>query len=502
MTYFDGLGGLVEHAGVAVVTTDEHGLITGLNRAAEALYGLTRHDALGEEAEALLTPAHLAIEHRRLTHVAMRERRVITLNTEQRTRAGTLFSVYLALSPIVNEFGAVVGAGRFVADISRLLSAHKAAQHERDMLDALLDTTADPILMLDCDGRPVIANQAFETAFRLPRFKLLGRDLETLLTMVRARRDLPIALASLLASFANSTANPQSSGGEIEVSIPERRAFLWHTSPVYAHNGTLIGRMFAFRDVTSEREVDRMKTDFVALVSHELRTPLQSIKGFADLVLEGDAGSMSDEVREYVHIIRQNTERLTGLISDILDLTQHEARKLELNWGRHKVRDLVEAAIAPLRARITLRAQSIQVYIPDYMPDMRADRERFCQILGRLVENACKFTGDGGKIRIRVSILGDEDTLPPGAISNVRLPALLVSVHDTGIGIPYEEQAQVFTPFYRATPAAEKQIQGTGLGLALTKALVELHGGRIWFNSEEGRGTSFYFTLPHDGFNE
>jgi signal transduction histidine kinase len=239
-----------------------------------------------------------------------------------------------------------------------------------------------------------------------------------------------------------------------------------------------------------------MKTQFVSLISHELRTPLTSIKGFTELMLEGDAGELQPPVREYLDIILFSADRLLHLVNDILDITKLEAGRLELRPARLNVTKVIEAGIAPLGPIALSKRQLLSLELPSSLPDAWADAERVTQILTNLVSNALKYTPEGGTIRVDARTLMAVDTLPPNAPSDIRLPALLIGIHDTGTGIEPSEQAGLFTRFYRTMQAVESQSGGTGLGLFIVRSLVTLQRGTVWVYSEPGKGADFYFTLP------
>ncbi len=367
-------------------------------------------------------------------------------------------------------------------------------QRERDTLEAILETGNDAIIMLDTEQCVVTANLQFESFFGIPRYSVIGQQVEALAARLGENAALPEELSGIFLRLASEPS--QTLGGDSELESPQRRTLVWYSAPVYSQTGTLLGRVFAFHDTTRERDADRMKTQFVSMISHELRTPLTSIKGFTELMLEGEAGELQPEVREYLDIIQFSANRLLHLVNDILDVTQLEAGRLELRPARLHVAALIEAAIAPMGPLAMSKRQLLTLELPTAVPDAWADAERVTQILTNLVGNALKYTPDGGTIRVKARILTPFDTLPPNMPSEVRLPTLLIAICDSGSGIEPAAQAELFTRFYRAAQAIESQQAGTGLGLFIVKSLVTLQGGVVWVYSEPGRGSDFYFTLP------
>jgi PAS domain S-box-containing protein len=231
----------------------------------------------------------------------------------------------------------------------------------------------------------------------------------------------------------------------------------------------------------------RAKSEFLANVSHELRTPLNSIIGFSDILLEKVFGDLNGRQLKYVNNISTSGKHLLGLINDILDLSKVEAGKMELNYSEFStgsVFDEVKSTILPL-AQVKNLEMEFKID-PDF-GDIQADRSRFIQILYNLVSNAVKFTPEGGKVSVYCIKSGNR---------------AIFSVTDTGIGISSEDQKYLFEPFKQIDSGMNRQYGGTGLGLALVKQFVDMHKGRVWFTSIQGKGSSFMFELPVNGLGE
>jgi signal transduction histidine kinase len=226
--------------------------------------------------------------------------------------------------------------------------------------------------------------------------------------------------------------------------------------------------------------LDRMKDEFVALVSHELRTPLTSIRGYVDLMIEGDAGDLTDEQGRYLGIVDRNTNRLLHLVGDLLLIAQAEAGKLELRIDDVAVGEVADAAVQAAGPAAQAKGIAVELRL-EGQPHVQGDRARLGQVLDNLVSNAIKFTPTGG----RVSVSAHLDN------GSVRL-----EVADNGTGMSKAEVARLFERFYRTSSATSQAIPGTGLGLSIAKAIVEAHRGAITCESAEGLGTTFIVTLP------
>jgi PAS domain S-box-containing protein len=227
-------------------------------------------------------------------------------------------------------------------------------------------------------------------------------------------------------------------------------------------------------------ELDRMKDEFIALVSHELRTPLTSIRGYLDLLLEGEVGEVTEEQQNALRVVDRNAERLTRLVGDLLFVAEVEAGKLELERRTTDLTAVVRDAVESARPTAESKSVALTIVV-DEVPTLQGDPVRLAQLLDNLVSNAIKFTPEGGQVGVRTYV---ED----GSVS--------LEVTDTGMGISAEDQRRLFERFFRTQKATAEAIQGTGLGLAISKAIVEAHGGTLAVASKEGHGTTVRAAFP------
>jgi PAS domain S-box-containing protein len=249
-------------------------------------------------------------------------------------------------------------------------------------------------------------------------------------------------------------------------------------APLLNHEGAVIGAVVAFRDVSSEREFDRLKSDFVSLVSHELRSPLTNICASVELMLNPSLGQ--EILQEMLQIVRSQSEHLVRLVEDILDVSQIEAGQMRVRQEPVTLLPLVRQTIRVFQEQTS--QHQIMLRSPGVVPFVMADRSKLEMVLNNLLENAINYSPDGG--RILMEIVGPEN----GEIT--------INVIDEGIGIPREHVDKVFDRFYRVDSGDDRKVYGHGLGLYISRHLVELQGGRIWAQSEENQGSCFSFTLP------
>ena len=359
-----------------------------------------------------------------------------------------------------------------VDERTRDLTEALAREHaEANKNQAILEGIADGVIVFGNDGKAVVANPAIGHLLGKDAGDFLGRDIAELMAGDVAPADQQM-VDGLLRETDSYRSSVKFEWADKTLSVS--------FAPVHDMRGAVTGTVAVFRDFTREAEVARMKSDFVSIVSHELRTPLTAIKGYLELILMGAAGPVSKQQASFLEIARANTERLHILVSDLLDLSRIESGKVELEVKVVSIPQLVDQVSTTLQKEFADRGMTLTTDVPDDLPEIFGDPGRIMQILTNLLSNAYKYTREGGAmVRARV-----EDSF------------LRIDVIDTGVGISAQDQALLFTRFFRAEDDLVRQQTGTGLGLNITKSLVELHGGEIRVASELGKGSTFSFTLP------
>ena len=234
------------------------------------------------------------------------------------------------------------------------------------------------------------------------------------------------------------------------------------------------------------RRANEAKTEFVSFVSHELKQPMTSIRGYTDLLLSGAGGELTDAQRSFLETVKSNVDRMRTMVSDLLDISRIESGRLRLEPGEVAIGQVVDDALRTISRQIEAKNQTLVVEVPPNLPPVWGDRNRLVQILTNLVSNAHKYTPEGGTITIRAQPWPDDGPQE----------FVMCSVTDTGIGISPEDQKRLFTKYFRGSDPTVRNVAGTGLGLVITKSLVELQGGEIWVESEVGKGSTFSFTVP------
>ncbi len=356
-----------------------------------------------------------------------------------------------------------------------------AAMHdllvESSKREAILEGVADGVLYADDKGEITVFNVAAERLLGVPRHLALGNSVEGFVAGLNlpgeAWQEIPRRWAEMR-DYSDVVPFVEQ---QYQV---DNRTFNVRLTPV-VREGKFLGTVAVWRDITKDIELNRAKSAFVSSVSHELRIPMTSIKGYTDLLLMEGVGTLNEKQREFLQTVQNNADRLTALVNDLLDMSRIETGRIRLRLSKVNVSRVASEVITALRPRADEKSQSLVNEVPVDLPPIRADADRVAQILINLVGNAIAYTPEGGSVRV----LG---RLVDGKVQ--------VDVVDNGVGIASEEQAKIWERFYRSDhPVVSKQV-GTGLGLSIVRSLVELHGGKVWVESELGVGSSFSLTLP------
>jgi signal transduction histidine kinase len=244
------------------------------------------------------------------------------------------------------------------------------------------------------------------------------------------------------------------------------------------------------------QELDKIKSNFLATVSHELRTPLTSVIGYSEMLLEGIAGEMNDEQKDYVKTVMEKGEQLLGIISSILDISKIEAGRVNLDRSAFPLLDVVNVAFSTVAPTARRKSIALRSELQPSLPPLWADRDKVRQILINLIGNAVKFTPEHGEVVVRAEVSPLKRLDPTERHDEEQVRGLRISVSDTGIGIPLEAQNKIFEPFYQVDNSSTRQYGGTGLGLSIVRSFVEAHGGVVWVESTPGKGSTFLLTLP------
>ncbi len=348
-----------------------------------------------------------------------------------------------------------------------LLLKHLA--EEKSRIESILHSMADGVIAIDADGRIVLLNPSAIKILGIFRKDILGRPVIKVIEKPQ--------ITDLILRTLNER---QELVEEVELLGPKQKIILQiQTGIVKGEEDKILGVVTIVRDVTEVRRLSQAKSDFVSMVSHELRTPLASIKAHIDTLIRGDAHLRGETQLEFLSVIQTETERLTKMITDLLDVSRIEAGRFEVELKPVDIKNLIEITVKNT-PKLRSETHRFKFGFPHKLPLILGDAHKIEQVILNLTENAIKYSPDGGTITISGKDNGDK---------------VLITVADEGVGIPSEHLPGLFEKFYRINIVGEDD-GGTGLGLFVTKTIIEAHGGTIWVESEVGKGSRFSFTLP------
>ncbi|HTY55854.1 MAG TPA: PAS domain S-box protein [Candidatus Binataceae bacterium] len=482
------LAAIVQSNDDSILSGDLNWNITSFNSSAEKLYGYSADEILGHRLDVLIPPDRLD-EIRKFRASLATHSGVQHFESQRRRKDGSLFDASITMSPIYNQAGAVVGVSAITKDITERKRIERELREREETFRKVFDASLDSIsINAVSDGAYLAVNENFIKYTGYTRDEVLGRtprelkvwakveDLKRAVTELKTR-----GLAyNLEAEFvAKSGLHWPALFSAVVININDQPCVL-------SFSRDITERKRAELDLIEAREqalaASQAKSEFLATMSHEIRTPMNAIIGMAELLSES---SLTSEQRGYVRIARSAGNALLSLIDNILDLSKIEGGHLKLEEIDFDLEELVEDTVESFALRAHGKGLELLYQIaPAAQCGFKGDPTRLRQVLGNLIANAVKFTAQG---ELMIGVEKDPRTNGTGG--------LRFSVRDTGIGIPAAKVQTVFESFTQIDSSITRRYGGSGLGLTICRRLVEAMGGRIWLESEPGKGTTFYFTL-------
>jgi len=486
------LAAIVEFSGDAIVTKDLNGIVQTWNASAQRMFGYRPEEIVGKSITTLIPPERMNEEAEILADLRS-GRPHQRIETVRITRDGRPIHVSVSVSPIKDSDGHVVGASKIIHDVSDIIAAREALFHEREMLVTTLKSIGDGVIVTDGESRVTFLNPEAERLTGWTQAEAAGMPLVSIFRIVneetRQEAENPVEKAlrsGSVVGLANHTLLLSKDGSERPIDDS--------AAPILHSDGRVVGVVLVFRDFTERRKTERVvlasqealqqesrrKDEFLAILSHELRNPLAPVR-MAVAVLNR-IGSPEPEQQKLRDVIDRQTTQLTRLLDDLLDVSRISSGKIALRKERVDIENAVASAVESIRPLMDARGHELVVDLHAEPVFVNGDTTRLSQIFANLLSNAAKYSNRGDRITISVRRLESD---------------AVVRVLDHGIGLTSEQMSRIFEMFAQVDESLERGDGGLGVGLALARTLVELHGGQIEVRSEGlGKGSEFTVRIP------
>ena len=474
---------LVEESPDALIITTLDGKVLYWSRGAEGTFGYKAEEAVGQSLHDLVLPPDRAEEEQAIRRAVL-EKGTSVSESVRRRKDGSLIYINTTTRAVSKEEGRVEWFVTNMRDVTHLKALRDAKLVDARFRD-LLESTPDAIVIVNDNGRIVLINNRAEAVFGYSRAELVGEPLEILVP----ERHRGTHVGSDSNYFAPPLTREVGAGLELLGLRKNGEEFPVEISlsPLQTDEGTL--GMSAIRDITERKiferslqNANRMKSEFLASMSHELRTPLNGIIGFTEFLIDEKPGPLNRKQKEYLTDVYNSARHLLQLINDVLDLAKVEAGKIDLNPETFTVARAIAEVCSVVYGIAYKKGVDVHNLVPAELGDVMLDQQKFKQICYNLLANAIKFTNPDGEVEIGGAMAG--------------AGRFTIWVKDSGIGIKNEDLKRLFREFEQLEGGASRRYEGSGLGLALTKKLVEYQGGSVKADSEYGRGSTFTVTLP------
>jgi len=349
--------------------------------------------------------------------------------------------------------------------------ARRKAEEEKEKTLTIITNFADGLLVFDKENNLDLINLQAEKFLNVKENDVIGKSIQEL-TIFPFFESLIVLIGEEMKEIFRK-----------ELFIKDKLTLEISVIPII-RKGERVNTLVILHDITREKMIERMKTEFVSLAAHQLRTPLSAIKWTLRMLLDGDLGSITTEQKEFIEKTYNSNEKMIVLINDLLDVTRIEEGRFLYKPILVDIESLVQSVINSYKDEIERKKIKFEFKKPEEkLPEVKIDVEKVRFVIENLFDNSIRYTYAGGTVTIFLKY-------------NKENKEIEFSIRDTGMGIPKDQQKRIFTKFFRGANIIKVDTEGTGLGLFIAKNIIESHGGRIWFESEEGKGTIFYFTLP------
>ena len=488
----------VDNASDHIVITDPDAKILYANKAVTRITGYKVDDVLGEKAGVLWGNLMKKDFYKKLWNIIKKEKKSFAGEIVNKRKNGEEYPAEVSITPLIDKKNNVKYFLGIERDITRRKKDEEKLQvvlrglkeqdyklaEEKAKYEALLASISSGIIVTDEKGKVILVNKATEEMLGKISKDIKGKQIYSVLEVFDSKGK---ALNKKIRPIYRAL-----SSGERQTSLLGQDYYYKHADGSLFPVGLMvspfvwmektIGAIIVFRDISYEQSIDKAKTEFVSLASHQLRTPLSTINWYVEMLLDGDAGSLTDEQRQYLEEVEIGNKRMVDLVNSLLNVSRIELGTFAIDPEKIDLRDITDSVLKELQPQIKEKKMMIVKSYSKLLNKINLDSKLIRMVFQNLLTNAIKYTPPKGTIKISIK-KNKED--------------VLVSVSDNGYGIPKKQQENIFTKMFRADNVKLRDTTGTGLGLYIVKSIIEQSAeGNIWFESKENKGTTFYFTIP------
>lgn len=486
--------------GEGLIVTDSKDEIKVVNYAILDLLGYTKDDLLGKPVNKIIPEDMIIPYSNEQKGGYVKNVRASLLGKDKRT-----VPVNISETIIADKAGSAAGRIIVAKDMSEVLNKldklkkaevaminiledskefEENLRKERDRSEIIISSIGEGLLVVDENFSIISANGAAGSILRVYIKEMIGQDVRNLFKIYQGDNLVSHDDAYFKHVFEKGAPKMISLSDEFAYEISDKKIPVsFVVTPLKRHK--VEAAIMVFRDISEEKRLDDSKTDFISVASHQLRTPLTSMRWFSEMLIEGDAGKISKKQKHFLERIYEGTDRMIALVNLLLQIARVDAGRIRVEPAPIDLKKVAEEIVAEIAVQLEAKSNKVKISSkPAKLPLVQLDKEVIWQIILNLLTNANRYSGPKAVINVQI--------LDKGGF-------LEFSVKDNGIGIPKSQQDQIFKKFFRADNAFKRVPEGSGLGLSLVKSLVDAFGGKVWFETEEGKGTTFFFTVPKSG---
>lgn len=463
----------VDHASNHIIITDPDGHILYANKAATEITGYSLAEMIGQ-TPALWGHQMATSFYEKFWKTIKTDKKPFLGKLQNKRKSGEVYTAEINVSPVIDVYGNI----NYFVGIERDITRETEAQEASEKLAAIVRDTDEAIFSKNLKGTVLTWNEGAQRMYGYTPKEAIGKNIKDLIVPKNKYKEVDDIMDKVLSGQRVAdfqTVRSRKNGISFDASIT--------FSPIH-ENGKVVGVSVIARDITKERQIDQMKTEFVSLASHQLRTPLTTIKWYLEFILDKSAGPLSKDQEGYIKDVYESNENMIALVNALLNVSRLESGRLKIEPVSTNLYTLIENVIKELSPQIKQGGLVVTNKASQDIEKIKVDPQLVTNVYMNLITNSIKYTPEKGKITVDIKKEGQY---------------LISSVTDSGIGIPTEEQEHIFERFFRGSNVSNTTLGSTGLGLYLAKKIVETSGGKIWFESKVGKGSTFYFSLPISG---